>query len=153
MWTTDKDGIIAALLSAEITACAGRDPGELYLDLTREFGESVYDRVESPATSQQKRRLASIALVDVHCAELAGERVRSVITEAPGNHAPIGGFKVSTGTGWFAARPSGTEDICRIYAESFSGSAGLDAILAQAENVIDAALEAAERREGRQRAE
>jgi phosphoglucomutase len=140
VWTTDKDGIAAALLSAEITARAGRDPGELYHDLTREFGEPAYDRVEAPATAAQKRRLAAIAPDDVQCKELAGEAVLSIITEAPGNHAPIGGVKVSAATGWFAARPSGTEDIYKIYAESFRGQDALNRIMAEAQAVVDAAL-------------
>ncbi len=125
VWTTDKDGIALALLSAEITAVAGRDPGELYADLTREFGEPAFDRVEALATAEQKKRLASLTPKDVHCTELAGDKVTSIISEAPGNHAPIGGVKVSTSSGWFAARPSGTENLYRIYAESFRGKDAL----------------------------
>ena len=143
VWTTDKDGIVAALLAAEITAKAGRDPGETYQALTAEFGESVYDRVEAPATADQKKRLGAIKAGDVKCAELAGEKVLSVITEAAGNHAPIGGVKVSTEHGWFAARPSGTEEIYKIYAESFRGEAALEKILREAQGIVDAALGAA----------
>jgi phosphoglucomutase len=140
VWTTDKDGIIAALLAAEITARGGRDPGEIYGNLTREFGEPAYDRVEAPATAEQKRRLAALAPSDVHCAELAGEKILGIISEAPGNHAPIGGVKVSAESGWFAARPSGTEDIYKIYAESFRGPAALRRICEEAQAVVDAAL-------------
>jgi phosphoglucomutase len=140
VWTTDKDGIVAALLAAEITARAARDPGELYGALTREFGEPAYDRVEAPATAEQKRRLAGLVAADVRCDTLAGERVLGIISEAPGNGAPIGGIKVSSATGWFAARPSGTEEIYKIYAESFRGRAELDRILVEAQAIVDAAL-------------
>ena len=140
VWTTDKDGIVAALLAAEVTARAARDPGELYGELTREFGEPAYDRVEAPATAEQKRRLAGLAAADVRCDTLAGERVLSIISEAPGNGAPIGGVKISSATGWFAARPSGTEEIYKIYAESFRGRAALDRILVEAQAIVDAAL-------------
>jgi phosphoglucomutase len=140
VWTTDKDGIVAALLAAEITARAARDPGELYGELTREFGEPAYDRVEAPATAEQKRRLAGLAAGDVRCETLAGERVMGIISEAPGNGAPIGGVKILSATGWFAARPSGTEEIYKIYAESFRGRAALDRILVEAQAIVDAAL-------------
>jgi len=140
VWTTDKDGIVAALLAAEITAIAGRDPGALYADLTREFGEPAYDRVEAPATPEQKKRLAALSPEELHCSELAGEKVTGIISEAPGNHAPIGGVKVSTTSGWFAARPSGTENIYRIYAESFCGRDALARIVEQAHTIVDAAL-------------
>jgi len=139
-WTTDKDGIVLALLAAEIMARAGRDPGELYSELTREFGAPAYDRVEAPATPAQKRRLAALAPGQVQCAELAGEKVLSVINEAPGNHAPIGGVKVSAATGWFAARPSGTEDLYKIYAESFRGGDQLNRIVREAQVIVDRAL-------------
>ncbi len=139
-WTTDKDGIVLALLAAEIMARAGRDPGELYGDLTREFGVPAYDRVEAPATPAQKRRLAALSPGQVQCAELAGEKVQSVINEAPGNHAPIGGVKVSAATGWFAARPSGTEDLYKIYAESFRGRDQLNRIVQEAQVIVDRAL-------------
>ena len=142
VWTTDKDGIVPALLAAEITARAGRDPGELYEALTREFGAPAYDRVEAPATAAQKAVLATLSPAQVRCTELAGEPVRAIISEAPGNHAPIGGVKVSAATGWFAARPSGTEDIYKIYAESFGGRPQLDRIVAEAQVIVDAALDA-----------
>jgi phosphoglucomutase len=140
VWTTDKDGIVAALLAAEVTARAARDPGELYGELTREFGEPAYDRLEAPATAEQKRRLAGLAAGDVRCETLAGERVLSIISKAPGNGAPIGGVKISSATGWFAARPSGTEEIYKIYAESFRGRPALDGILEEAQAIVDAAL-------------
>jgi phosphoglucomutase len=140
LWTTDKDGIAAALLSAEITAVAGRDPGELYAALTKELGEPVFDRVDAPATAAQKNALAALTPGDVHCTWLAGEEVLSIVVEAPGNHAPIGGVKVSASTGWFAARPSGTEAIYKIYAESFRGRAALDLILGEAQEIVDATL-------------
>jgi len=142
-WTTDKDGIVLALLAAEMTAVAGRDPGELYADLTREFGDPASDRVEAPATPEQKKRLATLSSKDVRCTELAGEKVTAVVSEAPGNHAPIGGVKVSSASGWFAARPSGTENLYRIYAESFRGKEALGAILTEAQAIVDAALGAA----------
>ena len=139
-WTTDKDGIALALLAAEIMARAGRDPGELYGELTREFGAPAYDRVEAPATPAQKRRLAALSPGQVQGAELAGEKVLSIINEAPGNHAPIGGVKVSAATGWFAARPSGTEDLYKIYAESFRGREQLNRIVQEAQVIVDNAL-------------
>jgi phosphoglucomutase len=140
VWTTDKDGIVAALLSAEITARAGRDPGELYKDLTKEFGEPAYDRVEAPANSAQKKRLSSLAPANIHAHELADESIVSVINAAPGNHAPLGGIKVASDTGWFAARPSGTEAIYKIYGESFRGKSALKKILAEAQAIVDSAL-------------
>ena len=142
VWTTDKDGIIPALLAAEITARLGRDPGEIYGDLTHELGEPAYDRVEAPATPAQRKLLAALSPGQVRCPDLAGEKVQSVITEAPGNHAPLGGVKVTAATGWFAARPSGTEDIYKIYAESFRGKDQLDRIVEQAQAIVDAALAA-----------
>ncbi len=143
VWTTDKDGIVSALLAAEITVHAGRDPGELYRDLTQELGDPVYDRIEAPATAAQKARLAALSPKDVTCTELASEAVESIITQAPGNQAPLGGIKVSTTNGWFAARPSGTEDIYKIYAESFQGRDHLTRIVAEAQAVVDKALAAA----------
>lgn len=140
VWTTDKDGIVPALLAAEMTVKAGRDPGELYADLTRVFGEPAYDRVEAPATPEQKKRLSTLSPQDVHITELAGDTVTSIISEAPGNHEPIGGVKVITASGWFAARPSGTEDIYKIYAESFQGKAALARIVEEAQTIVDAAL-------------
>ncbi len=142
VWTTDKDGIVPALLSAEITARMGRDPGEIYRDLAREFGEPVYDRVEAPATPKQKQLLAKLAPQQVKSAELAGEKIQSILTHAPGNDAPIGGLKVIAESGWFAARPSGTEDIYKIYAESFRGADHLRRILEEAQTIVGAALAA-----------
>ena len=142
VWTTDKDGIVPALLSAEITARMGRDPGELYVELTREFGEPVYDRVEAPATPEQKQMLEQLSPQQISSAELAGEKIQSILTKAPGNGASIGGLKVIAASGWFAARPSGTEDIYKIYAESFRGADHLHRILAQAQVIVDAALAA-----------
>jgi phosphoglucomutase len=140
VWTTDKDGIVPALLAAEITARTGRDPGELYRDLVRELGEPVADRVEAPATAAHKTRLAKLSSGQVHSTELAGEQIISVLDHAPGNHAAIGGIKVISANGWFAARPSGTEDIYKIYAESFKDRTHLQAILGEAQDIVDAAL-------------
>ena len=140
VWTTDKDGIVPALLSAEIIARMGRDPGEIYHELAREFGEPVYDRVEAPATPEEKRKLTQLSPQQILSAELAGEKIQSILTQAPGNGAPIGGLKVIAGSGWFAARPSGTEDIYKIYAESFRGADHLHRILAEAQLIVDAAL-------------
>jgi phosphoglucomutase len=143
VWTTDKDGIVPALLAAEITVRMGRDPGELYRELTREFGEPAYDRVEAPATPQQKKLLAKLSPRQVTLSELAGEKIESVLTSAPGNDASIGGLKVSTASGWFAARPSGTENIYKIYGESFRGEDHLRRILKEAQTIVDHALEEA----------
>ena len=142
VWTTDKDGIVPALLSAEITARSGRDPGELYGDLVRELGNPVDDRVEAPATAAQKSKLAKLSAKQVQSAELAGEKIESVLDRAPGNDAPIGGIKVIAASGWFAARPSGTEDIYKIYAETFKDYAHLQSILREAQTIVDAALAA-----------
>jgi phosphoglucomutase len=140
VWTTHKDGIVAALLSAEITAHGGRDPADIYRALTAELGDPAADRVEAPATADQKRRLAALSTADVHLAELGGERVEHVLDRAPGNHAPIGGIKVVTASGWFAARPSGTEDIYKIYGESFRGEEHLRVLLGEAQRLVDRAL-------------
>ena len=140
VWTTDKDGIVPALLSAEITASSGRDPGERYRELVRELGEPVADRVEAPATAEQKRQLAKLSPGQIHSNELAGEKIERVRDRAPGNDAPIGGIKVIAASGWFAARPSGTEDIYKIYAESFRGEDHLRDILREAQGIVDAAL-------------
>jgi phosphoglucomutase len=140
VWTTDKDGITAALLSAEITARRGRDPGALYADLAVEFGSPVADRVEAPANAAQKKQLAALSPRQIGATELAGERIDSVLEMAPGNEAPIGGIKVITGSGWFAARPSGTEEIYKIYAESFKGPEHLHRILQEAQTIVDAAI-------------
>jgi phosphoglucomutase len=142
VWTTDKDGIVPALLSAEITAHLGRDPGEIYRELARELGEPVYDRVEAPATPEQKQMLAQLSPQQILSAELAGERIQSILTQAPGNGVPIGGLKVTAASGWFAARPSGTEDIYKIYAESFRGADHLRRILVEAQAIVSAVLTA-----------
>jgi phosphoglucomutase len=143
VWTTDKDGFVPCLLAAEITARTGRDPGEIYRALTGEFGEPAYDRVEAPATPAEKAALAKLSPEQVKLTELAGEKIQSLLTRAPGNHAPIGGLKAVTASGWFAARPSGTEDIYKIYAESFRGDSHLRQILAEAQTIVSATLAAA----------
>jgi phosphoglucomutase len=140
VWTTDKDGITAALLSAEITARRGRDPGELYDDLVGELGQPCADRVEASATPAQKAALAKLSPKQVQGKQLAGEPIVQVLDRAPGNDAPIGGIKVTSASGWFAARPSGTEDIYKIYAESFKDEAHLKSILQEAQQIVDAAL-------------
>ena len=140
VWTTDKDGIIPCLLSAEITARMGRDPGVIYRELTHEFGEPVYDRMEAPATAAQKAVLARLSPEQVTSTELAGEKIQAVLTRAPGNDAPIGGLKVVTESGWFAARPSGTEEIYKIYAESFRGADHLARIQEEAQKIVGDAL-------------
>ncbi len=143
VWTTDKDGIVPALLAAEITARTGHDPGDLYRQLTLEFGEPVYDRVEAPASPEQKDMLGRLSPQQVVSKELAGEPIQAVLTHAPGNGASIGGIKVVAGSGWFAARPSGTENIYKIYAESFRGAGHLHRILEEAQTVVNDALTAA----------
>ena len=140
VWTTDKDGIVAALLAGEITARKGRNPGRLYEELAGEFGAPVADRIEAPATAQQKKQLAALSPRQIAFAELAGEKVNAVQTQAPGNGASIGGVKVLTANGWFAARPSGTEDIYKIYAESYLGADHLQRILGEAQALVDAAI-------------
>jgi phosphoglucomutase len=140
VWTTDKDGFIPCLLAAEITARTGSDPGERYRALTREFGEPCYDRVEAPATPAEKAVLAKLSPGQIKPTELADEKIQTIITRAPGNDAPIGGLKAVTESGWFAARPSGTEDIYKIYAESFRGDAKLRRILEEAQTIISATL-------------
>jgi phosphoglucomutase len=139
-WSTDKDGIAAALLSAEITAQSGRDPGQAYRELARELGEPFANRVDAPATPAQKKKLALLDRAQIRTTELAGEKIDQVLTHAPGNNAPIGGVKVTSKSGWFAARPSGTENIYKIYAESFLDEAHLQRLLADAQTVVDAAL-------------
>ena len=140
VWTTDKDGIVAALLSAEITARRGADPGALYADLARKFGNPVADRVEAPASAQQKRQLAALSPQQIRATELAGDKIECILSHAPGNGAAIGGIKVVTQNGWFAARPSGTEDIYKIYGESFRYDDHLRRILAEAQAIVDAAI-------------
>jgi phosphoglucomutase len=142
VWTTDKDGIVPALLAAEITARMGHDPGEIYHKLTREFGEPFYDRVEAPATPEQKQLLAKLSPKQVKITELAGEKIQAVLTNAPGNGAAIGGLKVAAESGWFAARPSGTENIYKIYAESFRGADHLRRIQEEAQTIVSDALAA-----------
>ncbi len=147
VWTTDKDGIIPALLAAEITAKMDRDPGQIYKELTREFGEPFYDRFEAPATSDQKDLLEKLSPRQVRLTELAGDKIRTVLTNAPGNASPIGGLKVTTKSGWFAARPSGTENIYKIYAESFRGADHLRNILEEAQIIVNDALAAKQQTE------
>jgi phosphoglucomutase len=140
VWTTDKDGIVPALLSAEIMARTGSDPGKRYEAMAKELGQPFADRVDAPATAAQKKQLAALAPEQLKTTELAGEKIDSVIDKAPGNAAPIGGIKVSAKSGWFAARPSGTEEIYKIYAESFSGPDHLKQILKEAQAVVDRAI-------------
>ncbi|MGO9267122.1 MAG: phosphoglucomutase (alpha-D-glucose-1,6-bisphosphate-dependent) [Candidatus Binataceae bacterium] len=142
VWTTDKDGIILGLLAAEITAQTGRDPGELYVELTRKFGTPVYERIDAPASVEQKKLLKKLAPGQIHTDQLAGEPIRSILTNAPGNRAAIGGLKVVTDNGWFAARPSGTEEIYKIYAESFHGADHLKRIQEEAQALIAGVFEA-----------
>ena len=139
-WSTDKDGLIMCLLAAEITATTGTDPGEHYRKLESEFGAPVYRRIDAPATLEQKNRLKKLSEADVKADQLAGEAITSIMVAAPGNGAPIGGVKVTTENGWFAARPSGTEDIYKIYAESFRDEAHIDLIMADAQKIVDGAL-------------
>lgn len=140
VWTTDKDGIIPGLLAAEITARAGRDPGEIYAQLAREFGEPVFNRVDAPATAEQKKRLSQLSAQQVHSTMLAGEKIQQILTNAPANGAPLGGVRVAAANGWFAARPSGTESIYKIYAESFKGADHLQQILTEAQSIVTDAL-------------
>lgn len=140
VWTTDKDGFIPALLSAEIMAKTGRDPGEIYEELTAKLGNPVYDRIDAKATAAQKKALSQLNPGQIQQKEMAGEPIRSMLTNAPGNNAAIGGLKVSTDNGWFAARPSGTEDIYKIYAESFLGKDHLQRLLGDAQAIVDKAI-------------
>ncbi len=140
VWTTDKDGLVPNLLAAEITARTGKDPGEHYLALTAEFGTPYYTRIDAPATPEQKERLVKLSPEDVVASTLAGEPITAKLTRAPGNDAPIGGLKVAAAGGWFAARPSGTENIYKIYAESFKDAAHLDAIVSEAQEIVNTAL-------------
>jgi len=136
VWTTDKDGIILALLAAEITAVTGKDPGEYYAELTQQFSAPVYKRIDAPASNKQKKILKGLSAGDVTADSLAGEKIIAKLTHAPGNNAAIGGLKVVSENGWFAARPSGTEEIYKIYAESFLGEVHLDEIIAEAQSII-----------------
>jgi phosphoglucomutase len=140
VWATDKDGLIMDLLAAEITARTGKDPGEHYRELTAEFGTSYYTRIDAPSTPEEKAKLRELSAEAVTASTLAGEAIVAKLTRAPGNNAPIGGLKVVAQSGWFAARPSGTEDIYKIYAESFKDNAHLNAILAEAEEIVSHAL-------------
>ncbi|OWK49314.1 Phosphoglucomutase [Pseudomonas oleovorans subsp. oleovorans] len=140
VWTTDKDGLVPALLAAEMTARCGRDPGELYRDLEAELGEPLNDRLDAAATPEQKARLSRLSPAQVTISQLAGEPILAVLDHAPGNQAPIGGIKVIAASGWFAARPSGTEAIYKIYAESFKDQSHLQAILREAHQIVDTAL-------------
>jgi phosphoglucomutase len=140
VWTTDKDGLIAALLSAEITAHLGRDPGEVYADLTRRFGTPVYERTDAPANSEKKAILGKLSPEDIQSTDLAGEPIRKVLTRAPGDGNAIGGVKVISENGWFAARPSGTEEIYKVYAESFLGQQHLGRIQKEAQEIVTRAL-------------
>ena len=136
MIITDKDGIIPALLAAEMTAKTGKDPGEIYAGLNREFGETFYNRIDAPATPNQKNRLAKINSKQIKHNELADEKIERIITKAPANDASIDGLKVITKSGWFAARPSGTENIYKIYAESFRSKEHLNMIIEEAQKIV-----------------
>jgi phosphoglucomutase len=140
VWTTDKDGIIAALLAAEITARTDRDPGEIYQNVTRELGDAYYERIDAPASPKEKSILERLSSGDITASDLAGDRITSILTTAPGDGNPIGGIKVSTASGWFAARPSGTEEIYKLYAESFRSEEHLERIQSEAQAIIGQAL-------------
>jgi phosphoglucomutase len=140
VWTTDKDGLISGLLAAEMTAVTGKDPGVLYNDLTAKYGAPVYQRIDAAATTEQKAKLARLRPSQVTATTLAGEPITAILTEAPGNHAAIGGLKVTTENGWFAARPSGTEDVYKIYAESFNGPDHLKQIQTEAKALVASAI-------------
>jgi phosphoglucomutase len=141
VWTTDKDGLICGLLAAEMTAVTGHDPGQLYAELTAKYGSPVYQRIDAEATKEQKAKLSQLSASQVTAKDLAGEPITAILTEAPGNHAPIGGLKVTTENGWFAARPSGTEDVYKIYAESFLGPDHLTQIQTEAKALVSKAIE------------
>jgi phosphoglucomutase len=136
VWTTDKDGIVLGLLAAEMTAVTGRDPADLYRELTRQFGEFAYERIDAPATAEQKALLARLSPARLGAGELAGDPIIARLTTAPANDAPIGGLKVVTASGWFAARPSGTEEIYKLYAESSKGPDHLRRIQEEARTLI-----------------
>ncbi len=135
-WTTDKDGIILGLLAAEMTAQLGRDPAARYVELTHEFGAPVYERIDAPATREQKRLLAQLSPTQIDAKELAGEVIRAILTTAPGNGESIGGLKVVTDGGWFAVRPSGTEEVYKLYAESFRDRQHLERIQTEAQALV-----------------
>jgi phosphoglucomutase len=140
VWTTDKDGPIMDLLAAEITARTGKDPGEHYRELTAKFGQPYYTRIDAPATPEQKARLLKLSPAVVNESNLAGEPITAKLTRAPGNNAPIGGLKVLAPSGWFAARPSGTENLYKIYAESFLNQAHLEKLVSDAQRIVTDAL-------------
>jgi phosphoglucomutase len=140
VWTTDKDGLIMDLLAAEITAHTGKDPGEHYQELTEKLGTSYYTRIDAPATPEQKARLQKLSPEAVQESKLAGEPITAKLTRAPGNNVSIDGLKVVAPSGWFAARPSGTENLYKIYAESFRGQAHLDALVGEAQEIVNNAL-------------
>src|SRR5262249_34230262 len=140
VWTTDKDGPIMDLLAAEITASTGKDPGEHYREIAAEFGAPEYTRIDAPTTPEQKARLQTLSAEAVREGTLAGDRITARLTSAPGNDAAIGGVKIVTPSGWFAARPSGTENIYKIYAESFKGAAHLAALVREAQALVDSAI-------------
>jgi len=139
-WSTDKDGLILALLAAEITAVTGKTPTQRYAELTDKFGASVYERIDAPATLEQKSKLGKLSATDVSATSLAGEEITAILTHAPGNNAALGGLKVETENAWFAARPSGTENVYKIYAESFKGQAHLEQVQAEAKTLVDGVL-------------
>ncbi|CAN5414174.1 phosphoglucomutase (alpha-D-glucose-1,6-bisphosphate-dependent) [soil metagenome] len=141
VWKKDKDGFIPSLLSAEITARMEKDPGEIYAELTKELGEPFYDRIEAKASVEQKEKIKQLSPENIQQKEMAGEKITSILTNAPGNNSPIGGLKISTENGWFAARPSGTEDIYKIYAESFLSKKHLNKIINEAQQIVNAALD------------
>ena len=141
VWTTDKDGLIMALLASEIIAVTGKSPSQLHEEQVERFGASAYARIDAPATKAQKAKLAALSPQDVTATELAGEPIVDRLVRAPGNDAPIGGLKVTTADAWFAARPSGTEDVYKIYAESFKGADNLAVVQEEAKKVVDTALE------------
>ena len=140
VWSTDKDGIILALLASEILAVTGQTPSQRYTALTERFGKSSYERIDAPATLEQKSRLGKLVASDVTANTLAGEPIEQILTHAPGNNAGLGGLKVVTASGWFAARPSGTENVYKIYAESFAGDEHLRRLQNEAKQLVDATL-------------
>ena len=139
-WSTDKDGLILALLAAEITAVTGKTPSQHYVDLTAKFGEPAYERIDAPASLEQKAKLGKLSAEDVTATELAGERITGILTHAPGNGAALGGLKVETENAWFAARPSGTENVYKIYGESFKGAEHLKQVQVEAKALVDEVL-------------
>jgi phosphoglucomutase len=141
VWTSDKDGLILGLLAAEITAQTGKDPGQHYRELTEKFGAPYYIRIDGPITAEQKTQLKALSPEGVTATELAGEPILAKLTRAPGNNASIGGLKVVAKSGWFAARPSGTENVYKLYAESFKSQSNLEAIVEQAQQIVGRSLQ------------